>query len=819
MIQSLPFPCPFPSSDFRPPDRLATVIWKKGGKMKSDEAAVGKELLEPLLREPLLREGSDVARREGRHASPRPEPSPFKESGEEVEWSEGQEGAGAFAYLGKLLRIIRPWEWFLILGLGLLNIALSRLMGYIPGDFYACLTERDWDYFTRTMIRQSVLVAICTITFGSVDPLAEYVAYLWRKRLTRQLHALYCRERIYYKIGLDNPDQRLQRDVELFCKMLTNVAKAISASPIKIVYFTWLCSYYLEPKLILFMNLYFALTLLVQKKLTTTITPIVVKKEIAEANFRACHFRTKGFAEEIAMSGVAHERREKVILNQSLGGALLAQRRLVIYHWFLSLTTMLIDYLGIVMNYGVLAVAIFTRSKNWDVDKSDLPKEISNASFVIFSLINAFSTLSDTARIFSSLLGYCTRVGEVIQRVRDLGCEDGGEDEEKRRGGDDLLLIPPKSRQYRGREFQFSVHEIDSMTRSIMPKIFPGVPKGDTLLWVPTFQCAAMGVDLNPSSGSPEDLILKEMNTLFANFADAASRVREELTLAGYFCDAINPRTGLAMHSASGEKFSEAYAARSLLGYTVAEYKGCPIIAHPEFGSGAYPASIFTNAPAELVAAQVEKALCMLCMERDEKKVGSPWLAFARNATLLQGSKFILRKVSFELMSDESLYVCGPSGCGKTSLVKALCKLIEINSGEISMPDQNCVVVLSQKPLLVHGKGIREQIVYPHTTMPAEAIFESLLARVGLSHLMNYSGSVPQLSKADVQKICVARVLYHKPLLAILDDALSALSESDWDCVYALFREERIAFITTGSDPGLGRLHTHVLHLPRHDDR
>ena len=73
MIQSLPFPCPFPSSDFRPPDRLATVIWKKGGKMKSDEAAVGKELLEPLLREPLLREGSDVARREGRHASPRPE--------------------------------------------------------------------------------------------------------------------------------------------------------------------------------------------------------------------------------------------------------------------------------------------------------------------------------------------------------------------------------------------------------------------------------------------------------------------------------------------------------------------------------------------------------------------------------------------------------------------------------------------------------------------------------------------------------------------------------------------------------------------------
>ena len=229
-------------------------------------------------------------------------------------------------------------------------------------------------------MRKQVLFALaCCVTFGSVQPLSELLSFRWRKRLTLSLHAMYCtNSKAYYSVRLDNPDQRIQRDADFLCKALAQVGNLVCVSPFKILYYTWLSVTYFGAKTIGCLYAYFALTLIAQKLLMDNVTPLVVRRERAEAEFRQTHFRLKGHREEIAMAGEAIEARERYVLDESLGGALRAQRKLVVAHWALALSSSLIDYLGVVVNYSMLGFAIFRGIRGWDVPEKDLPKMISS---------------------------------------------------------------------------------------------------------------------------------------------------------------------------------------------------------------------------------------------------------------------------------------------------------------------------------------------------------------------------------------------------------------------------------------------------------
>lgn len=55
------------------------------------------------------------------------------------------------------------------------------------------------------------------------------------------------------------------------------------------------------------------------------------------------------------------------------------------------------------------------------------------------------------------------------------------------------------------------------------------------------------------------------------------------------------------MKSDGQKVFSEVQCAELLLGYQVMNAGCCKIILHPQWNSAVYPATIFTNAPSELV--------------------------------------------------------------------------------------------------------------------------------------------------------------------------------------------------------------------------
>mmetsp|Transcript_8982 Transcript_8982/g.22138 ORF Transcript_8982/g.22138 Transcript_8982/m.22138 type:complete len:286 (+) Transcript_8982:252-1109(+) len=156
---------------------------------------------------------------------------------------------------------------------------------------------------------------------------------------------------------------------------------------------------------------------------------------------------------------------------------------------------------------------------------------------------------------------------------------------------------------------EYSIHKLEGKAMEQVGRVFPDLSEGDRsgLLAVPTFQRALF--DLNPDSGAPPAAVQMEMNKLHLNFVALESEVYGELTRLGYFCDSIDPLTGCAMHSRSGERYSEAVGSRELLGYDLTETSCCHLIVHPQFGSCCYPVTLFSNAPEDVVRALMENTL------------------------------------------------------------------------------------------------------------------------------------------------------------------------------------------------------------------
>jgi len=131
--------------------------------------------------------------------------------------------------------------------------------------------------------------------------------------------------------------------------------------------------------------------------------------------------------------------------------------------------------------------------------------------------------------------------------------------------------------------------------------VFPGVDTARMLL-IPTCQRADM--DLVARGERVED----EKDRLLERFvAWAAALVAELAAAGGHWSDYADPCSGLPMVHMDNSTivYGEVEALSVLLGYRTADAGGCKIVLHPRWGGAVYPATVFTQAPVEVVLAAV----------------------------------------------------------------------------------------------------------------------------------------------------------------------------------------------------------------------
>ena len=182
--------------------------------------------------------------------------------------------------------------------------------------------------------------------------------------------------------------------------------------------------------------------------------------------------------------------------------------------------------------------------------------------------------------------------------------------------------------------------------------------------------------------------------------------------------------------------------------------------------------------------------------------------------------------VSLDVRSGRTLALIGESGSGKSSIARAVCGLVPVESGTITM-DGHDLTAAADRPAAAGQRGIQIVFQDPVSALdPRWSVWRSvaepltrhvasaedrreramvLLERVGLDR--SFGERHPhQLSGGQRQRVTIARVLAPAPKLVILDEAVSALDVSVRNEILALLddlkRQEGLTYLLISHDMG-----------------
>ncbi|KAN0100868.1 ABC transporter transmembrane region 2 domain containing protein [Tylopilus felleus] len=183
----------------------------------------------------------------------------------------------------------------------------------------------------------------------------------------------------------------------------------------------------------------------------------------------------------------------------------------------------------------------------------------------------------------------------------------------------------------------------------------------------------------------------------------------------------------------------------------------------------------------------------------------------------------LLKSLTFNVKPGEHLLIVGPNGSGKSSLFRILGGLWPVYGGTVRKPPASDFILIPQRPYLSLGT-LRDQVIYPHSReqMKARGISDDdllgILAVVGMDSVVEREGGWgvtrewrEALSGGDQQKIAWARLFYHKPKYAILDEATSLVPPDMEGKMMEEATALSITLLTVSHRPSLWKYHSTIL--------
>ncbi|XP_012670628.2 ATP-binding cassette sub-family D member 3a isoform X1 [Clupea harengus] len=200
-------------------------------------------------------------------------------------------------------------------------------------------------------------------------------------------------------------------------------------------------------------------------------------------------------------------------------------------------------------------------------------------------------------------------------------------------------------------------------------------------------------------------------------------------------------------------------------------------------------------------------------------------IKFDHTPLVTPNGDMLIKDLNFEVQSGTNVLVCGPNGCGKSSLFRVLGELWPLFGGCLTKPERGKLFYVPQRPYMTLGT-LRDQVIYPDTYDDqtrkgiSDQVLKEYLDNVQLGHILDREGSwdmvqdwMDVLSGGEKQRMAMARLFYHKPQFAILDECTSAVSVDVEDYIYTHCRKVGITLFTVSHRKSLWKHHEYFLHM------